>query len=43
MPACTAGARLCAFLEHFACSWQKFHQEIEEIIVVGDRAALMIT
>jgi ketosteroid isomerase-like protein len=31
-----------AFLEHFLDSWQKFHQEIEEIIVVGDRAALMI-
>jgi ketosteroid isomerase-like protein len=31
-----------AFLEHFLESWQEFHQEIEEVIVEGDRVALMI-
>jgi ketosteroid isomerase-like protein len=30
------------FLEHFLESWQEFHQEIEEVIVEGDRVALLI-
>lgn len=31
-----------AFLEQFLESWQELHQEIEEVVVEGDRAALMI-
>lgn len=30
------------FLERFLESWQEFHQEIEEVVVEGDRMALMI-
>lgn len=30
------------FLEHFLDSWQEFHQELEEVVVEGDRVALMI-
>jgi ketosteroid isomerase-like protein len=30
------------FLEDFLESWQEFHQELEEVVVEGDRAALMI-
>ncbi|HSJ18605.1 MAG TPA: nuclear transport factor 2 family protein, partial [Solirubrobacterales bacterium] len=33
---------LRAFLEEFLESWDRFHQEVEEVVVVGDRAALMI-
>ena len=33
---------LRAFLEDFLQSWERFHQEVEEVIVEGDRAALMI-
>jgi hypothetical protein len=31
-----------AFLEQFLESWQELNQEIEEVVVEGDRAALMI-
>jgi ketosteroid isomerase-like protein len=31
-----------AFLEDFLLSWELFHQEVEEVVVEGDRAALMI-
>jgi uncharacterized protein len=31
-----------AFLEQFLESWQDLHQEIEDVVVEGDRAALMI-
>ena len=30
------------FLEDFLESWERFHQEVEEVVVEGDRAALMI-
>jgi uncharacterized protein len=30
------------FLERFLESWQEFHQEIEEVVVEGERVALMI-
>jgi uncharacterized protein len=30
------------FLEEFLQSWESFHQEVEEVVVEGDRAALMI-
>jgi ketosteroid isomerase-like protein len=33
---------LRSFLEEFLESWDRFHQEVEEVVVVGDRAALMI-
>ena len=30
------------FLEDFLEQWQEFHQEVEEVVTEGDRAALMI-
>jgi uncharacterized protein len=30
------------FLEEFLLSWESFHQKVEEVVVEGDRAALMI-
>jgi ketosteroid isomerase-like protein len=33
---------LRSFLEEFLQSWERFHQEVEEVVVEGDRAALMI-
>jgi uncharacterized protein len=30
------------FLEDFLESWEQLHQEVEEVVVGGDRAALMI-
>jgi uncharacterized protein len=30
------------FLEEFLESWEELHQEVEEVVVEGDRAALMI-
>jgi hypothetical protein len=30
------------FLEEFLQSWESFHQDVEEVVVEGDRAALMI-
>lgn len=33
---------LRAFLEEFLQSWERFHQEVEDVVVEGDRAALMI-
>jgi ketosteroid isomerase-like protein len=33
---------LRAFLEDFLESWERFHQVVEEVVVEGDRVALMI-
>jgi ketosteroid isomerase-like protein len=30
------------FLEEFLKSWERFHQEVEDVVIEGDRAALMI-
>jgi ketosteroid isomerase-like protein len=31
-----------SFLEDFLEQWQQFHQEVEDVVVEGDRAALLI-